>query len=61
MIVNADRKVAPFYFVSETVWGGEVSNKPPIVLVHDGAHSGNARKKTFFFREVFPNPKYGNL
>ena len=46
MIVNADSKVAPFYFVSETVWGGEVSNNPPIILVHDGAHYENLLPET---------------
>ena len=46
MIVNCNSREVPFYFVAEDTWGGKVSNKTPIVLVHDGSHYENIKPAT---------------
>ena len=37
-VINISRGAAPFYPVPSTVWGGNQTNKPPLLLVYDGVH-----------------------
>ena len=38
IVFNTSRRSVPFYPVSSTVWGGEKTSKPPLLLIYDRAH-----------------------
>ena len=46
IVFNTSRRSVPFYPVSSTVWGGEKTTKPPLLLIYDEAHYETALPAT---------------
>ena len=46
LVFNTSRRSVPFYPVSSTVWGGEKSSKPPLLLIYDEVHYETALPAT---------------
>ena len=52
IVFNTSRRSVPFYPVSSTVWGGEKTSKPPLLLIYDGAHYETALPATAGDRQL---------